>query len=75
MTLALREPAIHPEGKVASQDNNSREARNTYSEGAAYFEGPSPLTATNGATLAAYLPFHILLPQNTRPGRRTDVRS
>ena len=50
MTLALREPAIHP-------------------------EGTSPLTATNGATLAAYLPFHILLPQNTRPGRRTDVRS
>ena len=44
------EPAIHPEGKVASQDNNSREARNTYSEGAAYFGGTSPLTATNVAT-------------------------
>ena len=25
--------------------------------------------------MAAYLPFHILLSQNTRPGRRTDVRS
>ena len=44
------EPAIHPEGKVASQNDNSREARNTYSEGAAYFGGTSPLTATNVAT-------------------------
>ena len=44
------EPAIHPEDKVASQNNNSREARNTYSEGAAYFGGTSPLTATNVAT-------------------------
>ena len=48
--LILREPAIHPEGKVASQNDNSREARNTYSEGAAYFGGTSPLTATNVAT-------------------------
>ena len=44
------EPAIHPEDKVASQNDNSREARNTYSEGAAYFGGTSPLTATNVAT-------------------------
>ena len=44
------EQAIHPEGKVASQNDNSREARNTYSEGAAYFGGTSPLTATNVAT-------------------------
>ena len=50
MTLTPSEQAIHPEGKVASQNNNSREARNTYSEGAAYFGGTSPLTATNVAT-------------------------
>ena len=48
--LILREPAIHHEDKVASQNNNSREARNTYNEGAAYFGGTSPLTATNVAT-------------------------
>ena len=41
---------IHPEDKVASQNNNSREARNIYSEGAANFGGTSPLTATNVAT-------------------------
>ena len=41
---------MHTEGKVASQNDNSREARNTYSEGAAYFGGTSPLTATNVAT-------------------------
>ena len=34
MTPDLREQAIHPKGKVASQNDNSREARNTYSEGA-----------------------------------------
>ena len=50
MTPDLREQAIHPKGKVASQNDNSREARNTYSEGAAYFGGTSPLTATNVAT-------------------------
>ena len=48
--LILREQAIHPEDKVASQNDNSREARNTYSEGAAYFGGTSPLTATKVAT-------------------------
>ena len=30
---------IHPEDKVASQNNNSREARNTYSELAIRHEG------------------------------------
>ena len=50
MMAELREQAIHHEDKVASQNNNSREARNTYSEGAAYFGGTGPLTATNVAT-------------------------
>ena len=34
LTRIHSEPAIHPEGKLASQNDNSREARNTYSEGA-----------------------------------------
>ena len=34
LTRTLSAPAIHPEDKVASQNDNSREARNTYSEGA-----------------------------------------
>ena len=46
----LREQAIHHEGKVACQNDISREARNTYSEGAAYFGGTSPVTATTVAT-------------------------
>ena len=50
MTLTSCEPAIHPEGNAINQVIVSREARNIYSEEAAYFGGTSPLTATNVAT-------------------------
>ena len=40
--LILREPAIHHEDKVASQNDNSREARNTYSEGPLTLGAPAP---------------------------------
>ena len=50
MTPDPRDPTIHPEGNAINQVIVSKEARNIYSEEAAYFGGTSPLTATNVAT-------------------------
>lgn len=68
------EPAIHPEDNATNQVIILKEREIHTARGPLTLGAPAPLSPLTWLPLAAFSPFHILLPQNTRHGRRTDVR-